>query len=107
MEREKNSLIPDEKTLRTQAELRKQAEETKKYFEDRQTLVDAGISPGLHQREMTEKAQQVLKDKDLLSEMDEAMTKMINQTINDAKGIAKGVVQSFGLDLDSGRGRGR
>ena len=97
----------DYQTRRTQAELRKQAEETKKYFEDRQTLVDAGIFPGLHQREMTEKAQQVLKDKDLLSEMDEAMTKMINQTINDAKGIAKGVVKSFGLDLDSGRGRGR
>ncbi|MCL4557381.1 MAG: hypothetical protein M1491_01865 [Deltaproteobacteria bacterium] len=92
---------------RTQAELKKQAEETKKYFEDRQKLVDAGISPGLHQREMTEKAKQVIKDTDLLSELDEAMTKLINQTLNDAKGIAMGVVQTFGLDFNSGHGRGR
>lgn len=92
---------------RTQAELRKQAEETKKYFEDRQKLVDAGISPGLHQREMTEKAKQVIKDTGLLSELDEAMTKLINQTLDDAKGIAMGVVQTFGLDFTGGHGRGR
>ena len=90
-------------THRTQSELKKQAEETEKFFEDRQTLVDAGISPGLHQREMTEKAQQVRKDKDLFGELDDILKQMIKDTCDIADGMAK----SFGLDLDSGRGRGR
>ena len=93
----------DYQTRRTQAELKKQAEETEKFFEDRQKLIDAGISPGLHQREMTEKAQQVRKDKDLFGELDDILKGVIKDTCDIADGIAK----SFGLDLDSGRGRER
>jgi hypothetical protein len=104
METEKrNDFLKDYQMRRTQAELRKQAEETKKYFEDRQTLVDAGISVGLHQREMTEKAQLVRKDKDLFGELDDLLKQMIKDTCDIADGMAK----SFGLNFDSGRGRGR
>ena len=104
METEKrDDILKDYQTRRTQAELKKQAEETEKFFEDRQNLVDAGISPGLHQREITEKAQQVIKDKDLFGELDDILKQMIKDTCD----IADGIAQTFGLDLNSGRGRGR
>ena len=88
---------------RTQAELKKQAEVTKKYFEDRQKLVDTGISPGLHQREMTEKAQLLIRDDDLFKQLDGVLQQAIKQTVD----LADSMAQSIGLDFNSGHGRGR